>query len=77
MSRTFQDEDLVEWEAFASTGKHGFPDGPLIVFNCMTDRTVRPRVVRMAGDETDAQRKLEIASEKDLLDLLNRAEALK
>ena len=76
MSREFLDENFVEWEAFASTGKFGFPDGPLIVFNCLSDRTIRPRVVRMAGAEVDAQRKLEQSSVQDLLALFNRAETL-
>jgi hypothetical protein len=76
MSRVFQDENFIEWEAFASSGKFGFPDGPLVVFNCLTDRTMRPRVVRMAGDEADAQRKLENANEGDLLELFRRAETL-
>ena len=77
MSREFQDDNFVLWEAFASTGKFGFPDGPLVVFNCLTDRTVRPRYVRLAGDEADAQRKLEKASDADLVGLLARAEALR
>jgi hypothetical protein len=76
MSRVFQDENFITWEAFASSGKFGFPDGPQVVFNCLTDRSVRPRAVRMAGDEADAQRKLENANDSDLLELFRRAETL-
>ncbi|MBX6362228.1 MAG: hypothetical protein IRZ00_00040 [Gemmatimonadetes bacterium] len=76
MSRTFQDENFYLWEAFASTGAFGFPDGPNVVFNCLTDRQLRPRYVEMPGSEPEAERALNSLSERELQELLEKARPL-
>ena len=76
MSREFQDQNFITWEAYATTGKHGFPDGPLVVFNPISVRTLPPRYVRMAGEEVDAQRKLEKITDEDLRQLFSQSSEL-
>ncbi|HET9985526.1 MAG TPA: hypothetical protein VFQ38_18130 [Longimicrobiales bacterium] len=76
MSRTFQDENFYLWEAFPSTGAFGYPDGPSVVFNCLTNRMLRPRYVEMPGSEPEAERALNGLSEPELLELLRKARPL-
>lgn len=76
MSRRFQDGNFLQWEAFASTGPFGYPERPHIVFNCLTDKTMRPRYVERPGEEPELERWVENASEQDLRELLDTARAL-
>lgn len=76
MSRTFQDANLLVWEAYPSGGAHGESDEPHIVFNCLSNRMLRPRFVSMRGDEADAERKVALASNEELRALFERSEAV-
>ena len=55
MSRNLRDANLLEWEVFASAGDFGMPDRAYIVFNCLSDRRLRPRYVRQEGDKAEAE----------------------
>jgi hypothetical protein len=68
--RTFQDRNLLLWEVYPSGGRHGFSDHPHVVFNCLTQKEVRPRFTDLGSDEADAQRRLVEASDAELLKLL-------
>jgi hypothetical protein len=74
MSRTFLDENLLTWEAYPSGGPFGFSDRPFIVFNCLSNRMLRPRYVSTVGDEADAERTVELASDEQLLEMFNRSQ---
>ena len=76
MSRTFQDSNLMEWEAYASGGPHGYADGARIVFNCLSDLGRRARVVVLGGDQSDAEREVAEADDRRLAQLLAGAEEL-
>lgn len=73
MSRTFQDSNLLKWEAYASGGAHGYSDHARIVFHCLSDRSRRARVVQLDGDQSDAEREVAEASEQRLAELLEGA----
>lgn len=73
MGRTFQDRDLLVWEAFASGGAFGFSRNPHIVFHCLTRQDLRPRFVELDGNEADAERLLVTASPMQLLEILANA----
>ncbi|HEU5210566.1 MAG TPA: hypothetical protein VFU06_14330 [Longimicrobiales bacterium] len=73
MSRTFQDENFLVWEAFPSGGNFGFDDDVRIVFHCVTDRRVRPRFVETDDDSADAARIILKAAPAELLDMLRRS----
>jgi hypothetical protein len=76
MSRTFQDENFLVWEAFTSAGAFGDPEAPHVVFNCLSNRTMRPRVVELEGEEEDAQRTVQTVPEAELLRLFRYARPL-
>ena len=76
MSRTFQDSNLLKWEAYASGGAHGYSDNARIVFHCLSDRARRARVVQLDGDQSDAEREVAEASEQRLAELLEGAREL-
>ena len=76
MSRTIQDANLLEWEVFASAADSGFSERPQIVFNCLTNRMLRPRVVELAGDVADAERLIAKGTQADLTALFQRAAPL-
>ena len=76
MSRTFQDSNLLKWEAYASGGAHGYSDDARIVFHCLSDKSRRARVVQVGGDQSDAEREVAEASEQRLAELLSRAAEL-
>ena len=73
MARTFQDGDLVTWEVYPSGGDFGFAQRPHLVFNCLTDRSVRPRYVELDGDEADGEKLVVTADDGALRSLLERA----
>jgi hypothetical protein len=74
MSRTFQDNDFLVWEAFASGGRNGFSENANLVFYCQTDRSLRARVFRPGGDNADVEAVLSSATADELLELLYKAE---
>ena len=76
MSHTFTDENLMTWEAFASSGRFGLAVRPSIVFNCLSDPTVRPRYVERPGDESDAEEQVIEYDEEQLRELLNESKPL-
>lgn len=76
MSRTFQDSDLLRWEAYASGGRHGYAEHARIVFHCLSDRSRRARVVQLEGDQSDAEREVAEATDARLVDLLAEAAEL-
>lgn len=76
MSHTFTDENLITWEAFASSGRFGQPERPSIVFNCLSDPTVRPRYVVRPGDEADAEKQVHELDEHQLRDMLRQSKPL-
>jgi hypothetical protein len=76
MSRVFTDEDLQNWEAFASGGDMGLPETPKIVFLCLSDRNRRARFVELEGDNVKAERVVHTADTDRLRSLLAEAETL-
>jgi hypothetical protein len=73
MSRTIQDHDLREWEVFASAANSGFADTSQIIFNCLSDRHLRPRVVELDDDVAQAEKRVAEGSQTELQELLERA----
>ena len=76
MSRTIQDADFLEWEVFASAAESGFSDRAQVVFNCLSNRWLRPRAVELEGDVADAERLVVEGSPVELLEMLQRAEPI-
>jgi hypothetical protein len=74
MSRTFTDENMLTWEVYPTGGPFGFADKPFVVFNCLSNRMIRPRYVSTIGDEADAERKISLASNEELLGLLKNSQ---
>ena len=70
MARTFQDANFLEWQAFATTGKHGFDEDPNIVFQCLTLRDMRPRIIALGGIEAEAQARVINATDAELVEML-------
>lgn len=69
-SRKILDKNFLTWEVYASGGPS---DQPNIVFNCLSNRAIRPRYVRAEGDEADAQRVVSEASTEQLQEMLGQA----
>jgi hypothetical protein len=76
MSRTFTDQDLQTWEAYASAGETGLASGPRVVFHCVSDLTRRPRFAAGPGDEADAEAAVHSMSVDDLRALLAKSAEL-
>lgn len=70
MSKKFQDENFLVWEAFPSGGDHGYDDYGRIVFHCVTDRRLRSRFIIAGGDSADAARVIQRAEPAELLEML-------
>ena len=70
MSQTFTDENLITWEAFATSGDFGFAERPRIVFNCLSDPDTVARYVEAPGDEADAEGQVMGYDEQQLRELL-------
>lgn len=77
MTRTIQDQDLLLWEAYASTGDFGFPEHSKIVFHCLTDPAMRARILERDGDKSDVEHELATLSGEELAELLAKTEELK
>lgn len=73
MSKTFQDENFLVWEAFPSGGSFGFDEDVKIVFHCVTDRRLRPRYIDTDEDSADALQHIERATPAQLLEMLERS----
>jgi hypothetical protein len=76
MSHTFTDENLLTWEAFASSGNFGMAVRPRIVFNCLSDPSRPPRYVERPGDEADAEEQVIEYDEKQLREMLSTSREL-
>jgi hypothetical protein len=76
MSRTFTDDDLLTWEAYASGGRFGLAIRPNVIFNCLTDTHRRPRFVPLKGDEADAESTVHAMSDDQLRAMLRESEEL-
>lgn len=76
MSKTFTDENLLVWEAYASGERHGYSSNTAIVFNCLTNRMLRPRIVGPLKDEAKAEALIAHASPNELRDLFKKAREL-
>ena len=76
MSRTIQDADFLEWEVFASSAASGFADRAQLVFNCLSNRWLRPRAVELDGDVADAERIVADGTPVELLEMFRKAEPI-
>jgi hypothetical protein len=76
MSVTFTDDDLVAWEAYASSGDFGLAITPRVIFNCLSDPSVRARFVKLRGDEADAEAQLHDFDEERLRQMLRDSEEI-
>jgi len=71
MARTIQDDDLRVWEVYPSSGAEGLHDDACIVFNCLTNRLIRPRYVEVDGaDGAEAERLVVQAPDLALKEML-------
>lgn len=73
MSRTILDQNMLTWEVYPS-GAHGVSDQPQVIFNCLSNRMLRPRYISLQGDEADAERRISLASNEELLELLRQSD---
>ncbi|HEX2191129.1 MAG TPA: hypothetical protein VHG51_19630 [Longimicrobiaceae bacterium] len=76
MSRVFVDDDLLTWEAYASSGRFGLAERPRIVFHCLSDPAIRARFVVHAGDEADAEEAVHEVPEERLKAMLKESREL-
>jgi len=76
MSRQIQDQNFLVWEVFPSGGNLGLASDPYVIFNCLTQRDLRPRRLRMPGDEADAERVVRQARDAELLGMLQESSEL-
>ena len=76
MSRTIQDADFLEWEVFASAAESGFADHSQLVFNCLSNRWLRPRAVDLEGDVAEAEKLVAEGSPRELLEIFQTAKPI-
>jgi hypothetical protein len=76
MSRRFRDGNLLEWEAYPTSGPHGFAAPARIIFHCLTDRSIRARYLAGEGDEARAAGLVHTLGEAELVAMLDRAAPL-
>lgn len=76
MTRTILDQDMLTWEVYPSGGPHGVNNKPYIMFNCLSNRMLRPRYVSLTGDEADAERRVVLASNEELLAMFRQAQEI-
>lgn len=77
MANRFVDKDLLVWEAYSTGGPFGFPEKPFIVFNCVTDRSLRARSIEVDGLESDAERKVQDSSRAELFALFEKSREIR
>ncbi|HEX8241839.1 MAG TPA: hypothetical protein VF541_00030, partial [Longimicrobium sp.] len=70
------DENLLTWEAFASSGNFGMAVRPRIVFHCLSDPSRIPRYVERPGLESDAEEQVIEYDEKQLREMLSKSKEL-
>lgn len=73
MSIKFQDEDLRSWEAYASAGRFGLSERARIVFHCLTDPSLRAKVLEQDGGRAVAEGVVRDATPVELREFLSRA----
>jgi hypothetical protein len=76
MSRRFRDGNLLEWEAYPTSGPHGFAEPVRIMFHCLTDRSLRARFVAHETDAAGAAALVRRLNEAELAALLESAQPL-
>ncbi|HET9439330.1 MAG TPA: hypothetical protein VFO52_04135 [Longimicrobiales bacterium] len=76
MSRTFLDENMLTWEVYPSGGSFDYATHPHIVFNCLSNRALRPRYITTIDDDADAERTISLASNEQLHELFKRSEQI-
>ena len=76
MSRVFVDDDLLNWEVYASGGKFGLPDRPKVMFHCLSHPDRRARFVIYSGDNAEAEEMVHAAPPARLRELLRRSQEL-
>lgn len=80
MTRTFQDNELLLWEAYATAPRLGRDQDERrfarILFHCLTDRTRRARVLEQEDDRTEIESRIADAEESQLIKLLEAARSL-
>jgi hypothetical protein len=76
MSRLFIDDELISWEAYASTGRFSLPDDGRLVFLCVTQPNRRPRTILIPGDAVAAGAAIDSVSDQRLRELLARSREL-
>ncbi len=67
---------MLTWEVYPTGGAHGESVRPQVVFNCLSNRMLRPRYVLMKGDEADAERRIALAANEELLAMFERSEEI-
>ena len=70
MSRTFTDDSLLTWEAYASGGPLGLARPAKIVFQCLSDPDRRARYVQQDMDNATAERIVHELPVKQLREML-------
>jgi len=76
MSRVISDHSLLTWEVYPSGGEFGLPVNPKIVFHCLSDPDRRARYLEYRGDTSEAERKVQEATEDDLRRMLETSTEL-
>jgi hypothetical protein len=72
-TRTFQDHNFLVWEVYPAGGRHGFPENPRLIFNCLTQPGLRPRVADLDALADDTPPRVADLSSAELIELLARA----
>ncbi len=62
-----------EWEAFATTGRHGLPNPGRVMFRCCSDPTRRARVAEVPAGKAGAEALVKGSTTGELLRLLGEA----
>lgn len=77
MSPTVLDDDLRRWEAFASSGPHGYSRPARLVFRCVSDRRQPSRALLFEGDRAAAEGAVLAADADELRRYLAEARPLR
>lgn len=76
MARTLLDDELKEWEVFATTGRYGAPDHARVMFRCVSDPGERALAAVIDGDKSDAEALVSERSDDDLKEMMAAATVL-
>jgi hypothetical protein len=77
MTRTILDPDLTPWEVFAAVGRRGGPVPARIVFRRADDPTIPALAFTEEAGLAAAEARVASAGDRELLELLVRAEPLR